>query len=88
MDLMVEALLRRYDLQYFLEGNYDNPSFRIKDSVVKKIALAICDKKEVKKEDGSINFIPTSKEELSYYEWKLRRQVQKRVSTILKERWA
>ena len=88
VDLMVDARINRYDLEYFLEGDYDNPSFRIKDSVVKKIAFALCDKKEVKKEDGSINFIPTSKEELSYYEWKLRRQVQKRVATILKERWA
>jgi len=88
VDQMVEALLRRHDLQYFLEGDYDNPSFRIKDSVVKRIAFSLCDKKEIKKADGTINLVPTSKEEISYYEWELRRQVQKRVATILKERWA
>ncbi len=81
---MVEALLHRYDLQYFLEGDYDNPSFRIKDSVIKRIASALCDKQEGAKLDTT----PTSKEELNYYEWELRRQVQKRVATILKERWA
>lgn len=84
VDLMVEALLRRYDLQYFLEGDYDNPSFRIKDSVIKRIASALCDKPE----GANLDITPTSKEELSYYEWELRRQVQKRVATILKERWA
>ncbi len=85
---MVEALLRRYNLEYFLEGDYNNPSFRIKGSVIKRVAFALCDKKEVIKEDENIDLIPASKEELSYYEWELRRQVQKRISTILEERWA
>ncbi|UCD84140.1 MAG: hypothetical protein JSU92_12785 [Deltaproteobacteria bacterium] len=85
---MVDSLIDRYDLEYFLEGDYDNPSFRINDSVIKKIAFALYDKQEVGEDENTDHPVPARNEELSYYERELRRQVQKRVTTILKESWA
>ncbi len=71
---MMEALLRRYDIGYFLEEEKAHYPYRIKENVLDDIAERLCREGE-------------NKEELEFYRFQLKRYLAKLLSSLIKEGW-
>ena len=76
----VKAFIDRLGLEWFLEGDSQLPSFRIKDSSIERCAIWLCEEKELIEKDANgtgIDFYLKIKNqgELEKYKGMVRREV-------------
>ena len=76
----VNAFIDRLGLEWFLEGDSQRPSFRIKDSSIERCAMWLCEEKELVEEGSGgdeIDFYLKIKnqEELEKYKGMVRKEV-------------
>ncbi|UCD71991.1 MAG: hypothetical protein JSW70_03095 [Syntrophobacterales bacterium] len=84
----VKAFIDRLGLEWFLEGDDDRLSFKIKDHSIERCAMWLCDKKELVERNsigGEIDFYLRIKdrEELEKYKGMVRKEVLKYVKQAL-----
>ena len=84
----VKAFIDRLGLEWFLEGDPDRPSFKIKARSIEHCAMWLCEEKEIIDGDskrGEIDFYLRIKnpEEFERYKRMVRREVLRYVKTAL-----
>jgi hypothetical protein len=82
----VKAFIDRLGLEWFLEGDSQRPSFRIKDSSIERCAMWLCEEKELIEKDGNgIDFYLKIKNqgELEKYKGMVRREVLRYIKKAL-----
>jgi hypothetical protein len=84
----VRTFIDRLGLEWFLEGNGDRLSFKIKDRRVERCAMWLCDEKELVETDsseGTTDFYLRIRnpEELESYKRMVRREVLRYVKNAL-----
>jgi hypothetical protein len=86
----VKAFIDRLGLEWFLEGDDDRLSFKIKDRSIERCAMWLCDEKELVERDssgGEIDFYLRIKdrEEFEKYQGMVRREVLRYVKQALRK---